>query len=37
MNNALAEIDWVNEEMEIKCGKCSEKLGTFMTYVHGMW
>jgi hypothetical protein len=36
MNNALAEIDWVNEEMEIKCCKCSEKLGAFMTYVPGM-
>jgi len=26
----------VNEEMKRKCGKCSEKLGAFMTYVTGM-
>jgi hypothetical protein len=36
MNNVLAKIDWVNKEMKTKCGKCSEKLGAFITYVPGM-
>ena len=38
MNNEeeLVVKDKVYYEMENKCGKCSEKLGTFITYVPGM-